>query len=463
MEKQRNKRLFKSGRRFLITLLLCFTTNLLFSQNLTLEQIKQLRIAPEEGQNLYTKTDLKFIVTIPNVRASKVQVLSATQKQDITFRTIRKTDNYNQTGTIIEIWYNFAKEGTYTLSPISVMIQNRQRTISFSPVTVTVDPSTMNPRIVILFEDGTKIYSDEINTGLPVVKIPSEKKTGLTVNLQYATQLTQFSWELPKNSIFTCVKEYEFTEARYRERNYTHTLIPVASFEWTGLVPGLQKIPAFKLYAVGYNGSRIELKMPGFLVEFTESNVTDNNKNEADIFSSAFFQEEEDDVTLESTALTKEECQTLANYYTREHNEFLLYLRARRNRINYEESCGLFISRNPIFPSVLFYISIIVILASIICLILAVRNKHKIRTLVFIVLLVIGIAIMIYCTVRKNEHYGICCGCKIYSIPQENAESVSEIQSGSRVRILERTEKWYYIEVGESGGWCNTDDICIIR
>jgi hypothetical protein len=95
--------------------------------------------------------------------------------------------------------------------------------------------------------------------------------------------------------------------------------------------------------------------------------------------------------------------------------------------------------------------------------IIAIRNKHKIRTLAFIILLVIGIAILIYCAVRKNERYGICTGCKIYSIPQSNAESVSEVSGGSRVRILEHTGKWYYIEVGETGGWCNTGDICIIK
>ena len=95
--------------------------------------------------------------------------------------------------------------------------------------------------------------------------------------------------------------------------------------------------------------------------------------------------------------------------------------------------------------------------------IIAIKNKHKIRTLMFIVLLVIGLAVMIYCAARKNERYGICTGCKTYSIPQLNAESISEVSAGSRVRILESTGKWYYIEVGETGGWCNTDDICVIR
>ena len=463
MEKQRNQRFIKSGRRFLIILATLFCSAASFAQNITLEQIKQLRFVPDEGQNLYTKTDLKFTVTIPNVRASQVQVLAATQEHDITFRTIRKSEDYKQNGTTIEVWYNFAKEGSYTPSPLPMMIQNRRRSISFEPVTVTVDPSTMNPRIVLAFEDGIKIYSDDLLGNSPVLKIPTGKKIKLTVNLQYATQLTQFNWDLPKDSIFTCIDEYEFTENRYRERVYSHTLIPVASFEWTGLIPGLQKIPTFRLNAIGYNGARIELKMPGFLIEFTESNDSEESANEEDIFSAAFFQEEEQADSFGATLLTKEECQTLADYYTKEHNEFLLYPKARRNRINYEESCGLIVSPNPIFPSVLFYIAIIIILASIVFMIIAIRNKHKIRTLAFIILLVIGIAILIYCAVRKNERYGICTGCKIYSIPQANAESVSEVSGGSRVRILEHTGKWYYIEVGETGGWCNTGDICIIK
>lgn len=463
MEKQRKQKFFESCRRLLISLLLFLTAGTIAAQSITLEQLRQLHFVPEEGQNLYTKTDIKFTVTIPNVRASQIQVLSAEQDQDITFRTIRKTEDYIQNGTTIEVWYNFSKEGNFTPSPLPMMIQNRRRTISFNPITVTVDPATMNPRIVLVFEDGTRIYSDSLNSGQPLLKIPTGKKIQLSVNLQYATQLTQFSWELPKDSIFTCIEEYEFTEARYRERVYSHTLIPVASFEWTGLVPGQQKLPLFRLFAVGYNGARIELKMPGFLIEFTEGSEEEIAESKTDIFFNAFFQEDNFETSLSDTVLTREECQTLANYYTKERNEFLMYPHARRNRINYEESCGLLVSPNPIFPSILLYIAVIVILASVAGIIIAVRKKHKIRSLLFIVLLLSGLALLIYCSVRKHEGYGICVGCKIYSIPQENAESVSEIKSGSRVRILERTGKWYYIEVGESGGWCTSDNIFVIK
>ena len=104
MEKQRIKRLIKSGRRFLITLLVFCASAILYAQNITFEQINALRITPEEGQNLYTKTDLKFTVTIPNVRSSQVQILSTDQQSDINFRTIRKSENYEENGTTIEVW-----------------------------------------------------------------------------------------------------------------------------------------------------------------------------------------------------------------------------------------------------------------------------------------------------------------------------------------------------------------------
>ena len=101
MEKQRKQKFFESCRRLLISLLLFLTAGTIAAQSITLEQLRLLLLVPEEGQNLYTKTDIKFTVTIPNVRASQIQVLSAEQDQDITFRTIRKTEDYIQNGTTI--------------------------------------------------------------------------------------------------------------------------------------------------------------------------------------------------------------------------------------------------------------------------------------------------------------------------------------------------------------------------
>ena len=463
MEKQRIKRLIRSGRRFLITALLIFAAAPVFSQTLTLEKIKQLRFVPEESQNLYTKTDIKFIVTIPYVQPSQVQVLAANQKDDITFRTLRKAENYEEQGTLIEIWYNFANKGDYSLAPLSVMIQNRRRSIYFEPVSITDDPATLTPRIVLVFDDGTRVYSDELNFPKPLLTVPTGKKLGFTVNLQYATQLVQFNWEIPKDSIFTCTKQFEFTENRYRERVYSHILLPVASFEWTGLVAETIKLPTIRLSATGYNGYRSELLMPEICIDFTEADEAAAATDDTDIFSAAFYQETAETSVVIDSELSYEDCMRLADYYSKEHNEFLLYPKARRDRINFEESCGIVISENPIFPTIYLYISIIIIVISIVFIIISIRRKHKIRMLMYIVLLILGAAVLFYCAVRRNERYGISAGCKIYSIPQENAESVSEVGRGNRVRILEHTGKWYYIEVGETGGWCTSDKIIIIK
>ena len=88
MEKQRTRKHIKSCRRFLIFLLAIIFSINLYTENLTLEQINALRITPEEGQKLYTKTDIKFILTIPNVPSSQVEILSTDQQQEVTFRTI---------------------------------------------------------------------------------------------------------------------------------------------------------------------------------------------------------------------------------------------------------------------------------------------------------------------------------------------------------------------------------------
>ncbi len=455
MEKQRIKRTIRSGRRFLSSLLLIFISGLCFAQSLTLTH--------DPSQKLYTKTDIKFSVTIPNATPSQVQVLAANQKQDITFRSMRKSENYEEKGTTIEIWYNFSSTGTYTLSPLSLMVKNRRRSIDFERVTVTDDPATMAPRIVIVFEDGTKVYSDDLNFSNPLLSVKTGKKLHFTVNLQYAIQLVQFNWDIPKDSIFTCTKQYEFTEVKYRERVYSHQLIPVAAFEWTGLVPGPQKLPRIRLNAAGYNGYRNELFLPEIIIDFKEAGDFIDSADESDIFEAAFFQEAEEDQTVTFSPLTNEECRELCRLYSREHNVFFTYIKARRDRINFENEHGIVASSSQIFPAILLYLAIIIIIASIICMIIALRKKHKIRTLLFVVLLILGSAILIYCAVRRHERYGISAGGKLYSIPQENAESVSEVSGGTRVRILERTGKWYYVEVGETGGWCESDYVFVIR
>lgn len=466
MEKQRITIRRKSCRRFLISVLLLFTFLQLSAQTLTLDQIRQLRIRPEEGQNLYTKADIKFTVTIPVVRPSQVQVLSTDQKNDVTFRTMRKSENYDDKGTILELWYSFDKKGEYNLSPISVIIQGRNRSLAFEKISVTDDPAKMNPRIVLVFEDGTTVYSDGGDEGVfpsPLMTVPAGQKIRFTVNLQYATQLVKFNWDIPQNSIFTQTEEYEFTEVKYRERVYTHDLIPVAAFEWTGLKEGTEQLPKFRMGATGYNGTRNELIFPNLNVVFTAEEKNEETITEADIFSEAFFAEPVQKETTAVSEISSSDCERLAALYSKERNAFFTYFSTKRERMNFEESCGLSAEHTRMFSSILIYISIFVIVLCILGIIISKLKKYKIRLLVFIAVLLFTAAALFYSCIKRGEKLGICRGCKIYSVPETTAAATSEISAGNLVRISEKTGSWVYIELGETGGWCTTENICIIK
>ena len=473
MEKQRITTVNKSCRRFLVSFSILlsslFITLPAFTQSqsqiLTAAEIRNLKLSPSEGQNLFAKEDIKFSVIIPKAVPSQVQVISTEQKQDINFRTMRKTDFYSDdyNGTIIEIWYSFEKSGSYTLSPLSVMIQNRRRQIDFDKVEITNDPAKMNARVVIVFDNGTTVFSDSPASASPLFTASMGKKLHFTVNLQYATQLVQFTWDIPKYSIFTQTKEYDFSEIKFRERNYSHELIPVADFEWTALTTGEQALPKFKLAATDYRGYRNELLLPEIIINFIEGSSVVQNQKESDIFSDAFFQQTEFETPSQKITVTYEDCKKLAELYTKEHYAFLNYFSAKKSRSSFESSLNLPPSSLKIFPSILMYISLALILASLILLILAIRKNQKIKLLVFITILVVSMIASIYSLIRRNEKYGICTGCKIYSIPAEKAESAVELTAGSKVRILEKTGKWFFVELGKNGGWCTTDKIIIIK
>ena len=42
----------------------------------------------------------------------------------------------------------------------------------------------------------------------------------------------------------------------------------------------------------------------------------------------------------------------------------------------------------------------------------------------------------------------------LYSIPDENAVKTETIQPGTQVKIVEKTNRWYYIQTETAKGWC---------
>ncbi len=463
MEKQRIKSDSRSCRRLLILLgLTAFFTTGLFSQNLSLAEINQLQVLPAENQPLFTKTDLKFEVSVPKVKPSQIQVMSTNLPSDVSFKTVRKVQDYENGGTKIEVWYTFDKPGTYQLPRLPLMIQNKRRYISFQEVSVSDDPSKQIPKMLLIFNNGYKLSSSDEAPSKAAFTCKLGEKLSFTVYLQYSTQLVQFNWDLPKDSIFTQTETFEFTEVKYREKKYSHDLIPVASFEWIGLSTGEKELPKIKITATGYNGYRNELLLPKLTINFTQGNL-DTKDSEEGIFSSAFTTTNTQEEKNSNLVITDQLCQALADLYSQERKALFSYTNIRKARINLETDLGLPSTSSGNYSILWLLGSIIFTVFVLVCFIISIKKHHLIRVLIFGTAMLIGIVSIFYSIGQRMHTFGICKGCTISSVPEVSAEAISEISAGNHVEITEKAGKWYYIELGQTGGWCLQDKIILIK
>lgn len=463
MEKQRIKSISKSCRRLLIFFVyISIFSNNISSQVLTINEINQLKIVPAAEQQLYTQTDIKFEVVIPRVKPSQVQVQSSSQIANVIFKTIRKQEDFENNGTRIELWYNFEKKGTYQLPPLPVIIQNRRRSIKFSSVTINDDPSKQSPQMVAVFSNGTRLSSADDKKSKPLFNSKTGQKQTLTVYVQYISQVVQFSWDIPKDSIFTQTKTYDITEIKYREKNYTHSLIPVATFEWTGLKSGVQPMVKLKLVVTDYNGYRTELFLPESYINFTESTVSSNTQEDL-MFNEAFYQSKNVIDSKSSTQITEEDCIKLAELYSAERNTIFHFSQNYKNRTSFENSLGLPSTTPADFTMGYLHISVAISLILLILLILAIRKKKLLLDLFLASLFICSLIPLVNLCIKRNDIYAVCKGTTIHSVPEDKSEAISEIGAGNRVHVTEKAGRWIYIEFGETGGWGLKDNVIFIK
>ena len=463
MEKQRIATIRNFYRRLLtVTAFLIFFSSSLFSQNVN---YNNLIIKHAENQNLFTNTDLKFLVKIADVKPSQIQVLSSMSRQNVTYRSIKKTEVFDESGnfgTEIEIWLSFDKKGIYNQISLPVMIKNRRRNLAFESIEITEDPSKKSPLITIKFSNGYEVYSDQPPEKNPIFNAKVGEKITFTVYLQYINQLVQLNWDLPQNSIFTRTEEYEITEIKYRERTYTHDLIPVSTFEWTGLAPGEQQFPKIKLSAMDYNGYRTDLLTPKFSINFTE-NGKSSEKNEPDIFKDAFTSFDSEKKDIFENDITDETCRKLADLYYKEQISFFGFKNAHEKRIELENKIGVPSTAQNSIPIIYICILLTLCITFTVFVVVFIIKKRNLLLIIFIALLSSCVIALGMGIAKRFQSYGICKGCMIYSIPSENAEAFSEIGAGNRVLITEHAGSWINIQLGDSSGWCKKDDIIEIK
>lgn len=461
MEKWRIKSEHKFSRRLLISLILLFQMTAVHAKFISQSDLDSLSFKPDSYQQWITNSDIKFEVVIPEVSPEELSVDSPVLPDNVVFKSLLRTEDYSQEeiGTRIEVWLSFSKKGTYQLQPLSLRVGAFRRKIAFDPIKINFNPKEQLPVLHIHFADGTEISSEDSKVASPVQTVKTGQKIKFTVYCQYAVQLIQYDWDIPKDSIFAQTKAYEITESRYRENDKSDVLIPVSDFEWEPLVSGEMTFPTINMVATSFAGYKSDLKLPSFTIKVLEGNgfvEAEKDNLFADAFTEVVVQHEEEPAVI----LTREDCQKIADLRIKERKS--IFGKARKERIAFETSAKLPADKNE-FKLIYLGLVILAIIVTLIFDVLLFRKKKILEAIVVTVFLVCETILLINCGIQSKTKNGIFAGTEVRSIPEEVCESKFELMPGSYVKVLKETGKWLYIEVGESGGWCYRDDVIIIR
>ena len=434
----------------MVALLFAAGAQTVYSQTLTNALIRDLRISPVQNQPLAVNTDIKFEVVIPYTLPSQIDVSMPEEIENVQFKTLRKVEaGGNGGGTKIEIWFSFSKTGTYIIPPLSMKIKNSRKQIAFMPVKIGINPKEQDPVCVIVTDSG-------INKNITVTAGQSVK---FRVCLQYAVQLVQFNWELPKDSIFVQGKTYEFTEIKQREKVVSDELIPVSDFEWTPLVTGTIDFPKFNIQAIAYNGDKVTVKLPAIKVNVVKAR-TKKSDNSSSYFSKAFETDFENGGEELVLILTAQEAEYIAELRSKERHS--LFGKARKERIAYEKMLGMPYSQKE-FKIAWIYICAVITLALVVLLVIFLRKKRSIINIGIGIALVCMIVLVIYCAVCGKRKFAVSTGGQLCSIPEASASIKSELPVCNRVQVLDESGDWYLLRFGETEGWCTKESIIIIK
>lgn len=461
MEKQRTATISEFCRRLLILFSIFFISTNLWAAP-SEDTLPSLYVIPVSGQNLYADTDIQFELFIPNIDSAKVKYETPSDTDSITYKKIRCINSEsNIYGTSIQLWINFSEEGSFTLPPLKINVQNKKYEIPFENVEISLDPQKQRPVMLIEFSDGTVVSSQDDSIQNPVLSVPAGEKIIFKTQMEYVLQLISEKYDLPLDSIFTRTKVFEPADGPYHEKDTIGTIFPVSQYEWTPLAQGTVTFPEIKLNVISYTGIKTEIRLPQFYIQVLPP-VSETAQQSDDIFEQAFSEPEKTAVSepVKSTVISQEDCEKLAELRSKERHS--LFGSARKNRVDFEKTLGLPATQKE-FQVPVFYILLFFAIVFAVLLVIAILHKkisYSILSGAMFLFFTVGV---IYAHNKISNQFAISKGCTIQSIPEVKVESKSELPAGSLIQIKEKSSGWIYIELGETCGWCHEDEVVVIK
>ncbi|MCR5607128.1 MAG: hypothetical protein K6F69_09995 [Treponema sp.] len=448
MDKSANRRFFKWSRRLLNIFILFIATNFLFAEN---EEQPAVYIFKTDSEYIFTRTECQYSLFLKDIAASKVQFTVAEKLPEGVYclsskKTVSVQPN-GESGTLIQVWFSFFNEGEYNIPSGELIINGKKKLSIFQAITVTESPAKLQPEVTFSFDKG--INKETV--------FKAGEAVTFTIYSKYATHIPNINWNIPENALFKEIERYSITDmSSTKGKSLSPEKVPVIKFEWTPLIKGRCSFPKIDLVVISYNGMKYNLSLTPFFVDVIDTNNIENSQAEEkesldENFAYAFespVQDEQEKIIVDPDEKRIEQIAHLRS----EERKKLPFSNIAKYRNQVEEAMGIVSGENEpsvLLPLILAIISAILVIAAIIALNLKAKNI-AVLLIIFFTIAIISFSIFTY---KQLSPYAIYIGGEVYPIPEEDLKTSFYIRGGSRVQVVEKTEKWVYIRMNNIEGW----------
>lgn len=419
-------------------------------------------------ETLFTEEDNLFFVEIENVSPDNVQIAVNSLPPNVSFVSQKKETvliprselqggGYSQ-GTRINLWMRFTKTGNYKIKPIDLTIDGGFYQIPVESVEVYQNPRFIHPEIDVIFQNQ-KIESSK-GTKNKSIKIKSGDHILFTVTARYMESIQNIFWDIPEDSIFKKIKEYEINSSD-EEKKFVTQFQSVAIFDWQPLSEGEHSFPKVFITATSYNGSVEDIQCPSFSFFAEKSQNFLTEEKEENPFVYAFYESEKVNSTKKKIEVKPQEVLALFELHKKERHSFI-FSHATAERKKMEMSFGLPYDYHE--PSILlFYVFCTIAFIFLVLTIIYIIKKNRSVTVILASFFIIGIVCVGVYGVKIKESRGVFTGGEMSPIPEHNMMTSVSIQSGSVVSVIRLAGDWMFVRHNDTYGWIPSDSICLIK
>ena len=317
-------------------------------------------------------------------------------------------------GTLIKLNFRFSKAGTYQIPSLATRIDWWSYSIKFLPITVYDNPILMQP-----------ILSSNLQKNLEV-----GQPTTFTIYGKFFNELININYELDTKIILT--KNKDLTPLPYHIGAFSTETYPLAEFTIIPLEEGNFKLPPIYGIFRNYAGNTVSIPLGEISLKSKRENAPTSETVDDSQFQKVFstnFPEAYEEISVTPVLSPIDESELL--------------LTNLKNQVK-QKNILIIIST----------LSLVFLFISFILFVVFAIIKKKTAMITFMCVFAFFLISTIYFSVVTSKKEAISLSCSVKTVPEEKSNTVMQLSTGDKIRILESISNWYSIESEDNRkGW----------